>query len=117
TMGIPLLYPWANRLSGFEYGAGGKSVALPRGGGLIPFDDAGLPIHGVLPSELRWAVDRQARRDRVTARLVWTSEYLLELFPFVHELRFDANLSDEALTITTRLRATGEDAVPVSFGY
>ena len=117
TMGIPLLYPWANRLSGFEYGAGGKSVVLPRGGGLIPIDDAGLPIHGVLPSQLRWQVDRQSRRDRISARMAWTSEYLLELFPFVHELRFDADLSDRALTITTTVRATGEDAVPVSFGY
>ena len=117
TMGIPLLYPWANRLSGFDYGAGGKRVALPRRGGLIPVDDAGLPIHGALPGRLRWEVDRQGRGDRMTARLAWTSEDLLELFPFAHELRFDASLSDQALTITTTLRATGEDAVPVSFGY
>ena len=41
----------------------------------------------------------------------------LELFPFAHELRFDASLSDQALTITTTSRATGEDPVPVSFGY
>jgi aldose 1-epimerase len=117
TMGIPLLHPWANRLSGFGYRAAGKSVTLPLNGGLIPVDDAGLPIHGVLPGQLRWEVDRRARRDRITARLSWTSRSLLELFPFAHELRVDASLSDRALTITTTLRSTGEDTVPVSFGY
>src|ERR1700750_3013616 len=28
TMGIPLLYPWANRLAGLEYEAAGKRVTL-----------------------------------------------------------------------------------------
>jgi galactose mutarotase-like enzyme len=117
TMGIPLLYPWANRLSGFGYRAAGKTVTLPMNGGLIPVDDAGLPIHGVLPSRLRWEVDRQMRRDTVAARLSWTSGCLLELFPFAHELRVEASVSDQALTIITTLRSTGEDTVPVSFGY
>src|SRR5947208_7761148 len=67
TMGIPLLYPWANRLSGFAYRAAGKTVNLPLNGGLIPVDDAGLPIHGVLPGQLHWEVARRARRDRITA--------------------------------------------------
>jgi aldose 1-epimerase len=114
---FPLLYPWANRLSGFAYRAAGKTVNLPLNGGLIPVDDAGLPIHGVLPGQLHWEVDRRARRDRITARLSWTSRSLLELFPFAHELRVDASVSDRALTITTTLRSTGEDTVPVSFGY
>ena len=116
TMGIPLLHPWANRLSGFGYRAAGKTVALPPNGGLTLVDDAGLPIHGVLPGQLLWDVVMQAR-DRVTARLLWTSGCLLELFPFAHELRFEASLSDQALTIATTLRAAGEDTVPVSFGY
>ena len=34
TMGIPLLYPWANRLSGWDYEAGGRRVKLDR-----PVDD------------------------------------------------------------------------------
>ena len=28
TMGIPLLYPWANRLDRFGYAAAGKTVSL-----------------------------------------------------------------------------------------
>ena len=30
TMGVPLLYPWANRLAEFDYTVAGKTVALPR---------------------------------------------------------------------------------------
>jgi hypothetical protein len=30
TMGIPLLHPWANRLSGFEYHVADKHVVLPQ---------------------------------------------------------------------------------------
>ncbi|MGP8241569.1 MAG: aldose 1-epimerase, partial [Solirubrobacteraceae bacterium] len=29
TMGIPLLYPWANRLAGFDYTAAGRTVTVP----------------------------------------------------------------------------------------
>ena len=28
TMGIPLLYPWANRLAGFQYDVAGKHVTI-----------------------------------------------------------------------------------------
>jgi galactose mutarotase-like enzyme len=117
TMGIPLLYPWANRLASFDYRAAGKSVSLPVNGGRIPLDDAGLPIHGVIPGQLNWEVDRRAQRDRVTARLAWNSADLFELFPFAHELRGEASLTDNALTIAITLVPTAEDAVPVSFGY
>src|SRR5262249_45422199 len=54
TMGVPLLYPWANRLEGFGYRAAGKEVALSDEDARIPRDDNGLPIHGVLPGLLRW---------------------------------------------------------------
>ena len=29
TMGIPLLYPWANRLAGFDYSVAGRTVLHP----------------------------------------------------------------------------------------
>jgi aldose 1-epimerase len=48
TMGIPLLYPWANRLDGFEYRVAGKTVTLPHDPARIPVDPNGLPIHGVV---------------------------------------------------------------------
>jgi galactose mutarotase-like enzyme len=116
TMGIPLLHPWANRLAGFDYEAAGKHVSLPRGTGVIPTDEAGLPIHGVLPALMRWEVTER-RPDALAAVLRWTSPELIELFPFEHQLRTEVKIDDAELTIATTLHATGEDSVPVSFGY
>src|SRR5579863_2927261 len=48
TMGIPLLYPWANRLAGFDYTVAGRRATVPRDGVRVALDDRGLPIHGVI---------------------------------------------------------------------
>ena len=50
TMGIPLLHPWANRLSGDDYAVSGTRVTLPRDMPLTDRDHNGLPIHGALPA-------------------------------------------------------------------
>jgi aldose 1-epimerase len=117
TMGIPLLHPWANRLAAFEYTVAGRQVSLPRDGSVIPIDGAtGLPIHGVLPSLLRWEVESVVE-GALAARLRWDSPELLALFPFAHELTMDIQLGAGELTIATTLIATGAEAVPVSFGF
>jgi galactose mutarotase-like enzyme len=117
TMGIPLLHPWANRLTGPRYAAAGKQVQLPAAGGRYATDPNGLPIHGALPGLMRWQPEAPSGGDRIRARLEWSSPPLLELFPFAHELAFEAHAGSSRLTIETTLRATGTDAVPVSFGY
>lgn len=122
TMGIPLLYPWANRLARFGYEAAGKHVSLSEDDSRIPRDDNGLPIHGVLPGLLRWDVvvksgSGSGSSDAVAAELSWTSDELLELFPFPHEVRCEAALGKSELTLTTIVTASGDGAVPVSFGY
>ena len=48
TMGIPLLHPWANRLAG-------PVAASP----LLHTDANGMPIHGVLPAALPFAVEHE----------------------------------------------------------
>jgi aldose 1-epimerase len=117
TMGIPLLYPWANRLAGFEYSVGGKHTSLPADDPRIPRDPNGLPIHGVLPGLLRWDAEERADAGVVAARLSWSTPELLELFPFVHEVRLEATIGSGELIIETAVIASGEDTVPVSFGY
>jgi len=120
TMGIPLLYPWANRLAGREYRAGNQRVDLPPAEGRYALDPNGLPIHGALPELLRWQVDSvppDPPGDRIGARLDWSSPELLELFPFVHELRLEAQITDGAIELVTTVQATGHDPVPVSFGF
>lgn len=117
TMGVPLLHPWANRLAQPAYAVAGRQVRLPAPAGRYGLDPNGLPIHGALPGRLRWQLQETAAPDRVSARLDWSEPDLLELFPFVHTLRFDGWVGDAGLQLVTTLRAGGEDAVPVSFGY
>src|SRR2546423_12037375 len=54
TMGIPLLYPWANRLSGLHYEAAGKEVTIDPGSPRVRRDPNGLPIHGLLAANPHW---------------------------------------------------------------
>jgi aldose 1-epimerase len=117
TMGIPLLYPWANRLARFGYEAAGKAVTLSEDDSRIPRDSAGLPIHGVLPGLLHWEPGDSGGPDTIAARLEWSSDELLELFPFVHEVHCEATVGRAELTVTTTVTAAGDDRVPVSFGY
>ena len=116
TMGIPLLHPWANRLDRLGYAVGGKVVSLPSGDARIRLD-GDLPIHGVMPSFLRWELLDAPDPATLKARLRWTSSELLELFPFTHELELQASVTEGQLTMETTLRATGSDQVPVAFGY
>ena len=117
TMGIPLLYPWANRLARFGYSAAGREVVLSEDDTRIPRDSGGLPIHGVLPGLLRWEPGDSGRGDTIAARLEWSSRELLELFPFVHEVHCEATVGRAELNVLTTVTAVGDDRVPVSFGY
>jgi galactose mutarotase-like enzyme len=120
TMGIPLLYPWANRLAGFDYVAAARSVAVARDPTRIALDGNGLPIHGVIGGRLQWqVVGAPAAGSRsLTASLRWdeSSPALFESFPFRHGLRYDALLADGGLEVTLTVHACSEDEVPVAFG-
>jgi aldose 1-epimerase len=117
TMGIPLLYPWANRLARFGYRAAGTDVTLSEDDSRIPRDGNGLPIHGVLPGLLRWELEDGGAPDSLAAVLTWRSDELLELFPFAHEVRVGATVGPADLRVTTTVTAVAGSAVPVSFGY
>ena len=116
TAGIPLLHPWANRLAGPNYRAAGREVALDLTSTLLHLDAHGLPIHGVPWSRLAWEVI-ESRPDGLTARLDWTRDDLMAIFPFSHRVEMAVTLSPEGLTLETRLTAGPDSAVPVSFGF
>jgi aldose 1-epimerase len=113
TMGIPLLYPWANRLARLDYEAAGKSIQLDPDSPRIRLDPNGLPIHGLLAANPHWEVtgDLEARLD------FGAQPELLEAFPFPHQLRLAVELEGNALTITTTVDANEGSAVPISFGF
>lgn len=119
TMGIPLLYPWANRLAGLRYPGPQAEVQLDPADPLLKLDRNGLPIHGAIAGALPWELLEQpgAGADRVHARLAWHGAELLAIFPYRHTVELSARVVGARLTITTTVRADGGCDLPVSFGF
>ncbi len=116
TMGIPILYPWANRLSAREYESNGTDVTLTPGEGGVRTDDHGLPIHGVLAAYPGWRVVAQTPNS-LTASVDFDTPELLASFPFPHVLTQSVTLEDRTLTIETTVTPTASASVPLCFGY
>jgi aldose 1-epimerase len=116
TMGVPILYPWANRLAGLEYEAAGRAVTIDPDSPRVRLDPNGLPIHGLLAASPHWQATNTGGAIRATLDYGAHPE-LLEAFPFPHELRLDIELSAQGLRVTTTVAANQGSAVPVSFGF
>jgi aldose 1-epimerase len=115
SMGIPLLHPWANRLDAHEYVLDGHRVELPRDSPLVRTEEHGLPIHGLLNASPYWEVTPNAG---LSARLDFGAHPdLLAAFPFPHELTLDVQLDPSGLELATTVRPTGDEPVPLSFGF
>jgi aldose 1-epimerase len=118
TMGIPILYPWANRLGGFGYRFAGRTVAINGGS---PLDEHGLPIHGLLGAVQGWTLTSSGADGEaawVSAELDIARRFdIAAAFPFPHAVEVAATLRGSSLTIATTVRPTADVPVPVSFGY
>jgi aldose 1-epimerase len=121
TMGIPLLHPWANRLGERRFEVMDREVNLDAADPPPSTDPNGLPIHGLLSAAPGWRVVRRESSDEggtLAARFDFAArEDLMRAFPFAHEIEMEATLAGTTLTITTSVAATGDAAVPVSFGF
>lgn len=121
TMGIPLLHPWANRLSRLGYEIEGRQVDFIPDSPLLHFDANGLPIHGLVGGCPDWQVREQAADQdaaRVKARLdLSTRPEFLALFPFPHFLELEVELQNTLLAVSTKVLPATDAAVPVAFGY
>jgi len=116
TMGIPILYPWANRLSANGYGVDGGAVTLTPGVGGVRSDEHGLVIHGVLAAYPGWLVKHA--ENRLTADLDYGGQpRLLTSFPFPHVVTLDIALANRALSIDTTVTPTTAASVPLCFGF
>ncbi|MGB3476261.1 MAG: aldose 1-epimerase [Mycobacterium sp.] len=117
TMGIPLLYPWANRLSGNGYRVDATEVTLTPGIGGVHADEFGAPIHGTLAGDAGWRVNARSA-SALTAELDFGARPdLLASFPFPHLLELAITLADRTLTVRTTVSATSDTAVPLCFGF
>lgn len=121
TMGIPLLYPWANRIGRMRFPLLGQEVVLDPATSRLSFDPNGLPIHGLLAGAPGWQVERHdvtGDSAVLAAGFDFTADkQLMAAFPFPHGILLEATLTGSTLTIVTTVRASGESAVPISFGF
>lgn len=121
TFGLPLLAPWANRLGAAEQQVGGVAWEVRPGEPGVHPDEHGQAIHGLMPGLAAWEVEEAVADDRaarVAAVLRWTPALdRWPAFPFAHDLRVVAEVSDTVLRVTTSLTATGDGPVPVAFGW
>ncbi len=120
TGGIPLLYPYANRLRIDRFQLLGKSIDL-TGQPHLKRDASGLAIHGLL---LRWEAWTLARtgENQLQASIEWGDHpELMAAFPFDHRLVVQWKLSGDSshagLAVTTRIEAGDRDEVPIAFGW
>jgi aldose 1-epimerase len=116
VFGIPLLYPWANRLAGWSYAVGGRQVELDRGSPLLHGDAHCLPIHGALAGTSDWVVEAAGERRLVAALDYGAHPDLLAVFPFRHRIELDISIVPDRLTVVTAVTA-GDSPVPLSFGF
>ena len=121
TMGIPLLHPWANRLSRRRFPLGGREVVIDPDVTPLRLDDSGLPMHGLLSAAEGWRVARHeptADGGVLAAAFDFAAhDALIAAFPFPHRIDLEARLTGPALTIATTVTATGDDPVPIAFGF
>jgi aldose 1-epimerase len=117
TMGIPLLYPWANRLSAKTYEVDGETVTFTPGAYGVRVDNNGLPIHGLLAAYPGWRA-QQVSDQKLTAELDFgAQDELLPSFPFPHRVELSVELSDRTVTVSTTVTPTSDKAVPLVYGY
>lgn len=121
TMGIPLLYPWANRLGRFEFELAGRTVRLDRDSAQVHLEENGLPIHGLLAAATGWSVEHHEageRGARLRAGFAFDeASGLTAQFPFPHELAIEVEPRGSAVGVAARVDASGDAPVPIAFGF
>jgi aldose 1-epimerase len=119
TAGLPLLAPWANRLSGPTYRVGTRTVPVVDAS--LHRDANGLPIHGTMIGRRGWEIvslRTQTGSASMIARFdAGDDDEVMASFPFRHELVVGFTVTPGRLTVATSLFATGKRAVPVCFGW
>ncbi len=122
TGGIPLLYPWANRLRTDHYAFEDHTVDLSSVPG-IKRDDAGHPMHGVMLRFDKWSLDshRDGERAVIEGTVDWEDHPdLMAAFPFPHRLtvRWTIESVQQELVLTSSMKIeTTDNDVPVVAGW
>jgi aldose 1-epimerase len=115
---IPLLAPWANRMTEQGFWANGKKYAFNPGlGNLNP----ALAMHGVLNNSPLWRVTEVAAgadSARVTSRLeFWKEPDLMAQWPFAHEYEMTYSLANGVLEVRLTVVNLSSQPMPLTVGF
>jgi aldose 1-epimerase len=117
--GVPLLWPYANRLEEQAFYANGRKYSFDLGLGNTGTNP--IPIHGFLTGADAWKVI-EAKADATSA---WVSMKLdffripqyMKQFPFAHTLTMTYRVQDGALEVHTRIDSLSDEPMPVAIGF
>lgn len=118
--GIPLLSPWANRLSSDTYWVNGAEYALNRRINNLRIDHNYLAIHGLVLFA-PWTVtdlgtDANGAYVRSTLNFTRRSEWMAQ-FPFAHRLEMTYRISEGRLSVYLSITNDSAEPIPLSIGF
>ncbi len=117
--GVPLLWPYANRLDEQAFYANGVKYSFDTGLGNT--GRGAVPIHGYLTNATEWKVVE----SRADANAAWVTSRLefyrypryAAQFPFAHVLTMTYRLADGMLEVRTAIENLSSEPMPVAIGY
>jgi len=117
--GIPLLWPYANRLDEQAFYANGQKYSFDAGLGNT--GRGAVPMHGFLQNTTAWKVV-EAKADEKSAWVTSKLEFFripqyMKQFPFAHTLTMTYRLQDGALEVHTRIDSLSAEPMPVAIGF
>jgi len=116
--GIPLLAPWANRMTEQGFWANGRKYTFNTTLGNVR---GALPIHGLLANSPLWRVTEvlaAADSARVTGRLeFWKEPDLMAQWPFAHEYELTYVLAQGVLEVRLTVINLSSQTMPLAVGF
>jgi aldose 1-epimerase len=118
--GIPLLSPWANRLSSDTYSINGVEYTLNRRINNLRVDHNYLAIHGLVMFA-PWTVtdmgaDAYGAYLRCTLNFTRHCDWMAQ-FPFAHRLELTHRISDGKLCLILSLTNDSGEPMPICIGF
>ncbi len=118
--GVPLLSPWANRLSSDIYSVNGLDYTLNRRINNLRVDQNFLAIHGLVLFA-SWTVtdlgaDANGAYVRSTLNFTKHSDWMAH-FPFAHRLELTHRIADGKLFIFLSVTNDSAESMPLSVGF
>jgi aldose 1-epimerase len=117
--GVPLLWPYANRLEEQAFYANGKKYSFDPGMGNTGTN--AIPIHGFLQNATAWKLveaKADAKSAWVTMKLdFYRNPQYMKQFPFAHTLTMTYRVQDGALEVHPRIDSMSDEPIPVAIGF